>query len=93
MSRRKSPSSISVSEVIQKVIEFAVVAVGTFVASLISQGVSHIQKMGESIEGLNRNMAVIVERLAMHDAKLVQHESEIETLKRLEHDNPRSMGR
>jgi hypothetical protein len=79
---RKPSNSISVSEVVQKVIEFAVVAVGTFVASLISQGVGHVQKMGESIEGLNRNMAVIVERVAMHDAKLVQHESEIAVLKK-----------
>lgn len=80
---RKPSSSIQVSDIVQKMIEFAIVAVITFVASLISQGVGHIQKMGESIEGLNRNMAVIVERVAMHDQKLVQHESEIETLKRV----------
>lgn len=80
---KKASSSIQVSDIVQKMIEFAIVAVITFVASLISQGVGHIQKMGESIEGLNRNMAVIVERVAMHDQKLVQHESEIETLKRV----------
>jgi hypothetical protein len=82
MSRKAPSSSIAVSDIVQKLLEFAVVALVTFVASLISQGVGHIQKMGESIEGLNRNMAVIVERVAMHDAKLVRHESEIEGLKK-----------
>jgi hypothetical protein len=79
---RKPHSSIAVSDVVQKLLEFAVVAVATFVAALISQGVGHIQKMGESIESLNRNMAVIVERVSMHDAKLVRHETEIEVLKK-----------
>lgn len=83
MSPRKHSSSIPVSDIVQKLIEFAIVAVGTFVASLISQGVGHVQKMGESIESLNKNMALIVERVSLHDAKLVQHESEIESLKRV----------
>jgi hypothetical protein len=82
MSRKPPSSSIAVSDIVQKLLEFSVVAVITFVASLISQGVGHIQKMGESIEALNRNMAVIVERVSMHDAKLVRHENEIEVLKK-----------
>lgn len=81
MSPRKHPSTIPVSDIVKRMIEFAVVALGTFTASLISQGVGHVQKMGESIESLNRNMALIVERVSIHDQKLVQHESEIERLK------------
>lgn len=68
--------------IIQKVVGWAIVALGTFLANIISTGVDHIRRMGDSVADLNKNIVVIVERLQTHDKKLDKHESEIDELKR-----------
>ena len=69
--------------ILQKVTSWAIVAVGTFLANIISTGVDHIRHMGDSVAELNKNISVIVERLQTHDKKLERHENDIDELKRV----------
>lgn len=70
------------SPLLQKLTSWAIVAVGTFLANIISTGVDHIRHMGDSVAELNKNIVVIVERLQTHDKKLDRHDNDIDELKR-----------
>lgn len=67
---------------LHRIAEWVLVALGSVVSYALTQGVSHIQAMGKSVEELNRNLAVIVERVGAHDRLLSKHEDEIEALKK-----------
>lgn len=70
------------SSILQKVLSWALIALATFLANVVSTGVDHIRTMGSSVEQLNANILVIVERLQQHKDTLERHEGEIGELKR-----------
>lgn len=82
---RKPPVTID-SSILQKLMSWALIALATFLANVVSTGVSHIQAMGGSVEKLNANILVIVERLQQHKDTLDRHEGEIGELKRKKKD-------
>lgn len=67
---------------LHRIAEWVLIAIGSLVSYVLTQGVQHISSMGKSVEELNRNLAVIVERIGTHDKLLSRHEDEIEALKK-----------
>lgn len=77
------PEEFSVSRaVINKAATWAVVAVGTLLANILSSGVDYVKRLSDSVNDLNKNIVVILERLGTHDKKLERHEWDIEEIKR-----------
>ena len=75
MSRQHSPEPLA-----QRITSWIVVGLAALMASLIDSGVDHMRRMSDSVNELNKNIAVIIERLSTHEKMLTQHESEIQEL-------------
>lgn len=84
-SRKHAPrlEEFSISRaLVSKAATWAVVAVGTLLANILSSGVDYVKRLSDSVNDLNRNIVVILERLGTHDKKLERHEWDIEEIKR-----------
>ena len=73
-----------VSSVLSRLVGWGLVAVGGVLIQLVSQGVHHVQTMGDSIIELNKNIAVIIERLSIHEKTLERHDQQLLEIQKFE---------